>query len=120
MRPVDPQTQRADLLMPVSDHQAVELIGIEALRSINKALEKVADKLDGQGQTLHSMDTRLVRMEANDELIRALVLKVDALERDKDRRDGAMSGFEWIAKSPLIGWCIAGGVALWAIVNGQG
>lgn len=101
--------------MPVTEHQAAELMGIEALRSINKALDKVAEKLEANTETLHGMDKRLTKMEANDALLQALVIKVDALERDKDRRDGAVGLVEWLSKVGPWGFAVV--MALLAVLG---
>ena len=99
--------EKPELMMPVTDDKAAQLIGIEALRSINRAIDKLGDKIDGQNTTLHELEVRLTRMEANDELLRSIVLKVDALERDKDRRDGSLAFGQWFMKSPVVGWIVA-------------
>lgn len=43
----------------------------------------------------------------------ALAVRVDALETDKSRREGAQGVFHTILRSPTVAWLAAGAVALW-------
>ncbi len=87
--------------MPVSDEHALRQFEIEALRQITDNLRRLNDKSEEQSKVLHSIDSRLIRIESNklEPAVEELIVKVDALERDKHRRDGAISAWEWVFKN---------------------
>lgn len=91
---------RGQLLMPTSDVDAAKLIEIEALRSIADNLKRLNDSAVETGKTITDVRERLIRIESNrvDTRVEELEKKVEDLERDKYRRDGAMSGLEWVSK----------------------
>jgi hypothetical protein len=82
----------AEMLVPVSDDHALRQFELEALRQITDNLRRLNDKADKQGEFLQTMDGRLIRIESNklDDTVTTLAAKVDALESDRDRRDGAI------------------------------
>lgn len=86
--------------MPVSDEHAMRQFEIEALRQITDNLRRLNDGQAEQGKVLHSIDTRLVKIESNSvaNKVGDLERKVDELEADRDRRAGAIGLFEWLFK----------------------
>lgn len=91
---------RADMLMPVTDDHALRQFEIEALRSINRNLERLYERSDEHGQTLQNIDVRLTRIESNsvsDDMVE-LKVKVDKLESAEDRRQGARNFLEWMLR----------------------
>lgn len=72
---------------------------------------------------LHEMHERLIRIEVEGLAgkVESLETRVDALERDRDRREGAVSAFEWLSRfgpwlltivataAAVIGWDRANG-----------
>jgi hypothetical protein len=51
--------------------------------------------------------------------IDALALRVSALETDKNRREGAVSMWTMILKSPALAWLVGAAVTAWAILSGR-
>lgn len=49
----------------------------------------------------------------------ALAARVDALEAEKSRREGAYGVVQAIAKSPVVAWTAAIGAAAWAFLTGK-
>lgn len=45
--------------------------------------------------------------------------RIAALEAVNTKREGLMGGVEWLMKSPLIGWIVAGAVAVWGLLTGR-
>ena len=110
-----------EMLMPVSDEHAMRQFEIEALRSINRNLERLYQRSDEQGQTLHTIDLRLTRIESNSVSaeVGELKSKVDQLESDRDRREGALSLGNWLLRNwpALVALLVLAGVVLKA--NGK-
>lgn len=103
-----PERNRPDLLMPVTDDHAARLIEIEALRQITDNLKGLRDEIKEARGDVSDVRERVIRIEAgqldrqvetNTTAIGKLAERIDALERDKDRRDGAVSGLEWVFKN---------------------
>lgn len=95
--PVSERPARPSLMMPVPDEHALRQFEIEALRQITDNLRRLNDGQAEQGKVLHSIDNRLTRIESATVSadVETLKTKVDALERDKDRREGAMGLATW-------------------------
>lgn len=87
--------------MPVSDDQAMAQFQIEALRQITDNLRRLNDNIAEQTKTLHAVDLRLTKIESNsvNSKVAALEDKVDSLERDRDKRDGATGLATWVFKN---------------------
>lgn len=113
----DRPSQRPDLLMPVSDEHALRQFEIEALRQITDNLRRLNDGQVEQGKVLHSIDTRLVRIESNslDSAVKLLITKVDILEADKDRRAGALGFVAWL--KDFGPWLLAIMMAIFAAIG---
>lgn len=97
-----------DVMMAVPEDKAIHLLEIEALRQITDNLKGLNSKMDDQGKAIHGIDVRLARIESNriDDDVSALggrvdrlCDRVDALETDKDRRDGALGAWDRLVKS---------------------
>ncbi len=101
--------------MPVSDDHALRQFEIEALRQITDNLKRLNDRSEEQGRTLHSIDNRLIRIESNsvNSDVAALKEKVDGLERERDRREGALGLTNWLLRNWL---SLAGIVVVIAVV----
>ena len=86
--------------MPVSEDHALRQFEIEALRSINRNLEKLYQRADQTTTALHEIDARLIRIESNqvNEDVATLQAKVDVLEDAQQRRAGAVTALEWGAR----------------------
>lgn len=103
-----PSTGPRDLLMPVTDDHAARLIEIEALRQITDNLKGLRDEIKEARSDVSDVRERVIRIESNQldrqverntETIGKLQERIDALERDKDRRDGAVSAWDWLFKN---------------------
>lgn len=102
------------IMMAVDEPGAVRQMEVEALRHINEALTVLtADMRDAR--------ERLIRIESNqlDRTVQSHATRLDALEREKDRRDGATGIIATLWKSPVAGWLalLAGGA--WAVLTGR-
>lgn len=62
----------------------------------------------------------LAKLESLPEDIAEIKDRLTALERDKDRRDGAMGFGSWLLKSPVVAWLMAAAVVVWTWLRGQG
>lgn len=64
---------------------------------------------------------RLERIEAKEtaEQVAALKARVEALEKTEHRREGASAVITAILKSPVIGWAVGAGSAIWAVATGR-
>lgn len=45
--------------------------------------------------------------------------RIAALEAINTKRDGLMGGLDWLMKSPLVGWAIGVGAAIYAFATGK-
>jgi hypothetical protein len=113
------QRGRPDLLMPVSDEKAVHLIEIEAMRQIVDNLKRLNDRTEEQTKMLHAMDKRLDRIESNklDRSVVELEKRIESLEQDKFRRDGAVGMVEWASRFGP--WLLGLLVAILAFIWGR-
>lgn len=100
--------ERPRLMMETDDENATRRFFVEALRANTSVMEGLRDEMREDRKLLHDIHTRVVKIESNrlDSVVAANATKieqldkrVDLLERDKDRRDGAMSGFDWMLKN---------------------
>ncbi len=109
-----------------SDPSVREQLTIQILTQIRDNLDLIRRKQDTFGDDLHSVTTRVAvieerngRMDRQDASIERLSARVDALMKDKDQRDGAISAWGWITKNwpvtALLG--ALGGFVAWA--NGK-
>lgn len=114
-------SQRSEMLMPVTDDHALRQFELEALRQITDNLKRLNDKAEKHGDVLQGIDSRLIRIESNklDATVSALVTKVDALEAEKDRREGARGLLNIIMKSPALGWLVGAAITAWAVLTGK-
>jgi hypothetical protein len=100
--------------MPVSDEGAALQFFVEAMKANTAALEQVGKTMRGmqdeQKETLklvHDTRERVIKIEsggissivaANRNDIASLKRDIDELQRDRDRRDGALSGVQGFVK----------------------
>lgn len=109
-----PDRNRPEMLMPVSDEGAALQFFVEAMKANTAALEQVGKTMRGmqdeQKETLklvHDTRERVIKIEsggissmvtANRNEITSIKRELDDLQRDRDRRDGAMSGVQGFVK----------------------
>ena len=111
-----------ELLMPVSDEQAIKQFEIEALRQLtdnlrrlNTHAEKTNEALTRTNDALHAIDIRLTRIESNsvNSDVEKLKSEIESLKLDKASRSGAVQTVEWIGKvGPWLLSLVLGVVAL--------
>ncbi len=122
--------RRSQIMMPVEEADAAQLIEIEVLRSISDRQKETAtilagvqDEIRGVREQVQDTRERVIRIESNqlDRTVANLAEKVesngkriDALEADKDRRDGAIGLGNWALRSwpALIGFALLVAVIL--------
>jgi hypothetical protein len=109
--------KRTNLMMPVSDQKAINLIEIEALRQITDNLRRLNDQSEAQTKMLHTMDKRLDRIEQNklDRAVDQLQTRLSALEQEKFKRDGVVGAAEWLSKFGP--WLLAFAMAVIAVMG---
>lgn len=92
----DPQ----EVFMPIPQEAALRQFEVEAMRGILDNLKRVNEQQIKQTEVMHSMDKRLVRIEENsvNADVKDLRHRLESLERDRDRREGAINLFEWVFK----------------------
>lgn len=92
----------------------------EVIRQLAESVRQQTQSLARMQEQMGAMAERMARIEANrvhDDVERLRVgldeqtKRVDALMRDKDRRDGALGAAEWLRQSAPWAWLIAVGSA---------
>ncbi len=93
------------------DTSARDQLTIQILTQIRDNLDLIRRKQDSFGDDLHTLTTRVAVIEERNGRMDRIEAKVereagrtDALMRDKDQRDGAISVWGWLAKN----WPFAG------------
>jgi hypothetical protein len=108
----------------VEKGQTMDAVALETLRQLNGSLQSVVTSMQEDQRLLHDIHERVIRIESNrlesqvSELERKfdkMGEKVDALERDRDRRDGVMGLAGWLAKHAP--WLVAILISAFAIVG---
>lgn len=102
------------IMMPVDDEGAVRQMEVEAFRQI-------ADGIKLLNTDMRDVRERLIRIESNqlDRQVKSQGDRIDALERDRDKRDGATTIVSNIMKSPTLGWLVGAAISAWAILTGK-
>jgi predicted RNase H-like nuclease (RuvC/YqgF family) len=103
-----------------------EALSAQILAQIRDSLAAINRKQDTIGKDVSSASERIARLEERNERINRLettVLddkaRIDALMKDKDRRDGAAGFVTALLKSPALGWLVGAVVSAWAILTGK-
>lgn len=126
---------QSEMIMPVSDQGAALQFFIEAMKANTAVLERVGKAMDGlnaeQKATLRMVtDTRerVIRLESGGQAemitrleskIEGLEKEVDTLTRDRDRREGAMSGLTWGLKYGPVLLAVLAAIILTLKATGQ-
>jgi hypothetical protein len=102
------------IIMPVDEEAAVRQMEVEAFRQI-------VDQLKALNVDMRDVRERLIRIESNqlDRTVKTQGDRIDALERDRDHREGATSVIGTIMKSPTLGWFVGAAITAWAILTGR-
>lgn len=111
--------------MSGTDDDVRHELQVQILTQIRDSLDLIRRKQDSFGDDLHTLTTRVAvieerngrmdRIEAKQERESA---RVDALMRDKDKREGAIGAVEWVGKHWPFTLVSGGLAALVAYANG--
>lgn len=82
------------------------------LREVVHSMNNLNGKVDGLTREVIALATMASE-------IGALKAKVEALEADKNRHDGANGLIGTIMKSPALGWLVGAAITAWAILTGK-
>lgn len=88
------------------------------LGEVRGQLREIIHNMNNQGQERAAMARQLAKLEQVPDRLTAIESRLNSLETDRHRRDGAMGFGVWLLKSPLVGWIAGAGVAVWAYVKG--
>ena len=103
-----------EFIMPVSKPDAVAEMHLHALRQIsdalaqtNRSLDLANQKQDALAGAVQAMSVKVARLEERDVRaeVKALAVRIDALERVKDVSDGARSVGGWFSRN--MSWLLA-------------
>lgn len=103
-----------EVMMPRKTSDALEQSHILALRQISDGLAQTNRLLERQANKLQEMHDKMVKVESLEivtkfkdmkDSLDAACARIDRLETDKDRRDGATGFFEWAGK--VVPWVLA-------------
>lgn len=83
------------------------------MREIIHNQNNMHQKIDGLWDKVSAHQSLAREVQEHDQ-------RITALERSENRRDGALSFGDKLMKSPLVGWLLGGGLALWALLSGKG
>ncbi len=85
----------------------------QTLRQVEKLREDIqADRLRDRA------DAAAIRLADRAE-IEQIKRDLDALKGASQRREGVMGAVDWLIKSPLVGWMVSAGLAIWAFATGR-
>ena len=90
------------------------------LGKIEGQLRELIHNLNNEAMKNTARDEKLSKLESVPGDVADIKVRLTALETDKHRRDGAVGFGSWILRSPLIGWLVGFGLALWAFLRGHG
>lgn len=88
------------------------------LGEVRGQLREIIHDMNNQSAERATMARQLAKLESVPDRLGAIETRLNALETDKHRRDGAMGFGSWLLKSPLVGWIAGAGIAVWAYVRG--
>lgn len=92
----------------------------EAIGELRAQVREMIHNVGNDGQQLRAIARSVAKLENLPSDINEIKERLTALERDKDRRDGAMGFGAWLAKSPLVAWLLAAAVVMWTWLKEQG
>lgn len=109
--------QPGEFIMPVGSEEAGRRFEIEAIRQLSENMRQTAEglrdlrsEIANDRVVMMDIRDRMIRIESNsvETRVASLESKVDTLERDRDRRDGAASLFNWLVSNwpALVGFFV--------------
>jgi hypothetical protein len=96
----------------------------ESVKGIERYMHDREHGLNNLSQKFDALGVRIAKdMAAVEGRIQGQVKAMDdrllALERAREREEGAKGIVVWFLQSPVIGWLFLGAVALWAYLTGK-
>lgn len=82
------------------------------VRELIHTIGNMSMKVDGIG-------TEVTKHSALIDQVKDHEVRLIVLEKDKDRRDGAMGLGAWLFKSPLIGWIVSAAAIIYAVLESK-
>jgi chromosome segregation ATPase len=123
-----PERTIEKLMMATEPAHAAQLAMIECLRQIADGNKKLNSVLEGMQAEVRDVRERVIRIESNrietdiedlKERVHEAEVKIDALEADKNRREGAIGAGDWFIRSwpNLIGFVLL--IAIVLVATGK-
>lgn len=110
--------RRGSLMVPMGEEPATLALILESLRALDKRLDSQNAAATEDRKMLHDVHTRIIQIESNQlqRRVEDLTKKVDELNRDRDRRDGALRAGEWFFRNwpAVIGYILLAVGMLWS------
>jgi hypothetical protein len=93
----------------------------DVIKGQSDSIRSMAEGLLRQQETLSDIVERLVRIESNkvDSRVTTLEAEVEQLKAERNQRVGMSRLIELIFKSPLVGWLVGAGTAVWFLLSGK-
>ncbi len=91
-----------------------------ALGEIRGQLREIIHTMRNEEMKNDALARTIAKLENVPDDIAEIKKRLTALERDKDRRDGAVGFGAWLLKSPLVAWLAAAALMAWTWWKGQG
>lgn len=89
------------------------------LGELKGQMRELIHNVNNMSMKLDGLTREVVGAQDLPHKVQALDDRVVALEKDKNRRDGAMGFSGWLLNSPLIGWLFGAAIAGWALLKGK-
>jgi len=83
---------------------------------------QLRELVHGQNNTASKVDAlahEVAKISNIPTALAELSLRVAELEKDRNKRDGAMGFGSWLLSTKFIGWLVAGGAVVWAALHGK-
>lgn len=84
------------------------------LGEVRGQLRELNHGMNNMAQERAAIVRQLAKLEAIPDRLTALEIRLNSLETDRSRRDGAVGFGAWMLKSPLVGWAAGAAIAAWA------
>jgi hypothetical protein len=94
---------------------------LNAVEKLRKDIQddRIRDRAEAAAERLADRAEATAERARDRAAIAAVQAEVDALKSVNQRREGMVGAVDWVLKSPLIGWLVGLGTALWAVMTGR-
>lgn len=90
------------------------------LGQMSAQLREMIHAQNNTSQAMNGLESSLgKRIDDTNNQIRAMGVRVAALEADKARKEGATGVLVALLKSPTLGWLVGAAISAWAILTGR-